>query len=632
MSHGYAGKILWVDLTRNEIRTEPIEKWCPWIGGRGIGSSLLSQIPELKSEYPADQPIVFSAGPLVGTGIPLGTRTAVSARNLVSGGFCYSNVGGDFGARMKMAGYDVIIIQGKSKQPVLLYLNESGAQILPADVYWGKQISEFQESLYETYAKIETSFIAIGPAGEREAAISCLLVDQAHAAGWGGSGALFGAKKLKAIVASGSRHIPVFDEEGLRRKIKQLEWRISASEKAAALISGGTHALAGAGGLSKLGPTAVNNIQDEFLSVEESAPLREETFRQWETSRRGCIGCSVRCLHYYEMDSEKHGALKVEGMHANSVRGLATNLGVNDAEDLLISHYLCNEYGLDIDGVSAAAAFALECSENGLLKTEQPGGVRLEWGDGASMVKLIRQMGERTGLGELLSRGVQEAARQIGKGSEQYAMTVKGVGINEGGLRSHKAWSLGIMTSTRGGGHLGGAPQTEQSHMSAQVGRRLFKNPEAGIPESYLGKGSLVAWTEGIKAIIDSLGLCYLIYAWGDLSIGHIEELAEMLYLTTGNQISGEELHQIGLRIHTIERYLSYLLGGYQREDDTFPDRFFDTPIASGPHKGAYLDRASVEKELDEYYAALGWDVASGLPTKEQLAQMGLCFPELELH
>jgi len=624
MSYGYAGKILWVDLTKAECRQEPVEKWGEWIGGRGLGSYILSQIPELMNEDTAYQPIAISAGPLVGTGVPLGTRTAVSARNLVSKGFCYSNVGGDFGARLKMAGYDAVVIEGKSDQPVYLYLNQSTAQILPANEFWGLKITDFQGALFDKYPKRETSFIGIGPGGERGAAIACLMVDQAHAAGWGGSGAIFGAKKLKAVVATGAKRIPIYDPDGLFRKITQLDSRIQGSDAARGLVRGGTHGMAGAGGFSHLVPTAVKNIQDEFLSPEASEPIREETFKKWETTRTGCLGCSVRCLHKYKLDTSQDGDLEVEGMHANSVRGLASNLGVDRAEDLMMMHKLCNEYGLDVDGVSAAAAFALECAEHGILDPDQPGGVKLEWGDGASLVELVRQMGERTGLGELLSQGVQSASRQIGGESEKYAMIVKGVGINEQGLRSHKAWSLGVMTSTRGGGHLGGSPQTENRRLSPQEGERLFKNPDAGVPESYRGKGELVAWTDANKAIVDSLGLCYFIYGWYDLTIGPSDELADMLFLATGIKSTGEQLHHQGLRIHTLERYLTYLLCGYTREDDTLPDRFFDTSVSSGPYQGAHLDHAAIQQALDEYYAALGWDVDTGIPSPETIRKMGL--------
>ena len=623
MLYGYVGKILWVDLTESKLREEPTEKWTEFIGGRGLGSFILAQRPKLKDNDPANQPVVIAAGPLVGTCIPLGTRTSVSARNQLSKGFCYSNVGGDFGTRMKMAGYDAVVVEGKSTYPVYLLLKGSKAKIFPSEELWGLQISCLQDVLLKKHRQNHLSFIGIGPAGERKAAISCLMVDQAHAAGWGGSGAVFGSKNLKAIVALGNDPIPVFNPEELKRKSKQLTWRINASEAVAGLVRGGTHGMAGAGGFSRLEPTAVRNIQYEFLSPEESAPISEDAFKQWETARVGCVGCSIRCLHRYKIASENHGRIEAEGMHANSVRGLGSNLGVNTPDDLLLMHKLCNEYGMDVDGISAVIAFALECADHGIIDREQPGGIILEWGNGSSLVSLVQQIGEVTGIGELLSKGVFEASRQIGNGSERFAMTIKGVGINEQGLRSHRGWTLGIMTSTRGGGHLGGSPNTEGS-ISSELGERLLGNRYAGEPESYIGKGKLVAWTEANKTIVDCLGLCYFVYGWYDLSIGYIDELAELLYHATGINMSGEELHQLGIRIHTLERCLTYRLGGYSRRDDMLPDRFFDTTVTSGPYKGAHLDRKQVQLALDEYYATLGWDKETGLPTQETLTNLGL--------
>jgi aldehyde:ferredoxin oxidoreductase len=623
MPFGYAGKILWVDLTHVELREEPIERYQEWIGGRGLGSILLSRHQEPDSS-PDGEFIIIAAGPLVATGVPLGTRTAVIAHNRLSGGISYSNVGGDFGNRLKMAGYDALVLYGSSQTPVYLLLQDSRAQLVDASSLSGLKISELREALHEIHHASSLSFLGIGPAGEKEVAISCLIADRAHAAGWGGSGAMFGAKRLKAIVTIGDQPVPVFDEARLRDKIQQLNWRISTSEAAAALIKGGTHGMAGAGGFNGLVPTAVKNLQDEYLSPEQSAPIREETYKQWEFDRVGCFGCSVRCLHMYEMASSKYGKLIGEGMHANSIRGLASNWAVDDPEDLLQAHILCNEYGLDVDGVSAAIAFALDCAEQGIIPEEQDGGVYLKWGDGRSAVELVRQIGEGTGLGRLLGKGVFEAAQVIGKDSQQLAMTVKKVGINEQGLRSHRAWALGVMTSTRGGGHLGGSPQTENRRISPQIGQRIFGNPNAGDPGAYQGKGKIAAWTEGLKCVVDSLGLCYFVYGWYDLSIGNPAELAELLYLATDIKMTGDELHRWGLRCHTLERHFSHVHGGYSREDDELPERFFQSKISTGPYQGAHLDHEEVEKMLDEYYTYLGWDTQTGLPTQDTLKGLGL--------
>lgn len=623
--YGYAGNILWVDLNIRECRKEPTQKYIEWIGGRSLGTYLLSrQIDLLKSET-AQQPIVISAGPLVGTGIPLGTRTAVSARNQISKGFCFSNVGGDFGTRLKMAGFDAVVIQGASSEPVHLLIEGGHCTISAADDLWGLQITPLQKALFKKYGDEKLSFIGIGPSGENEALISCLMVDQAHAAGWGGSGGIFGAKKLKAIAARGDKSISVYDEKKLKEKIKQLELRINASEAIAGLMRGGTHGMASGGGYSGLVPTAVRNLQDEYLSPKEWAPIKEDAYRRWQNKRMGCVGCTIRCLHYYSVNSDIYGKLEVEGMHSNSVRGLGSNFGVSDPIELLMMHKLVNEYGMDVDGVSAAIAFALECADHGILEREQYGEVTLEWGDGSSLVELIKQMGERTtSLGKLLSNGVYEAAREIGDDSAQFALTTKRVGINEQGVRSHRAWMLGMMTSTRGGGHLGGSPQTENRRISAEVGERLLGNPKAGDPLAYEGKGRLVAQTDGFKAIIDSLGLCYFVYGWYDLSIGQIEELAEMLYLVSGIKLDGNDLLSRGMRTHTLERFLTHHLGDFSRKDDQLPDRFYKTEVSSGPYKGAHLELEHVEQALDEYYATLEWDVKTGLPTPELLFRMGL--------
>lgn len=623
MATGYAGKILWVNLDRGELQTEATEDYASWIGGRGLAVNLLTRLPGLDSDQPQDQPIVVSAGPLVATGIPLGVRTSVASRSQVSGGVFYSNVGGDFGTRLKMAGYDAVVVEGKSSTPVYLLVSNSTAKLLPANELWGLKTTELQNALFEKHGRDNLSFLGIGPAGEGGAAISCLMVDQAHAAGWGGSGAILGAKGLKAIVALGGRQVPVFDAPALAKKSSELIWRMNNSEAMMILTRLGTHGMVAAGGFHGKVPTSVKNLQDGFLPFEENAPLREEAYRPTETARAGCPGCGIKCLHRYARTSDRYGEFQAEGMHANSVRGFGSNLGVKDPDDVLMMHYLCNEYGLDVDGVSAVLAFALECAENGLLDISQPGDVQLQWGDGVSLVKLVEQIGERQGLGEILGQGVYEAAKEIGIESKAYAMTTKRVGINEGSMRSHPAWALGIMTSTRGGGHLGGSPQTENRRIPPETGKRLFGNPDAGMPGSYQGKGELVAWTEGTKAVIDSLGLCYFAYGWYDLSFGNPDELAELLYLATGTQISGAELHQRGLEIHALERYLGFVLTGLSRKDDQLPDRLYDVPVSKGPYEGAHLDREMIERELDAYYAYLGWDAESGLPTEESIRKMG---------
>jgi aldehyde:ferredoxin oxidoreductase len=616
------GKIIKVDLSSGTVLEEPTQNYTPLLGGRALGSWLVSKpFDDLKKPDPKDQPIAIAAGALTGTNIPLATRTTIVGRNLISGGFFYSNVGGNFGFQMRRAGYDAILIQGASPSPVCLLLKDGTASLIPAGDLWGLKLSDLQREVHKRYGQ-QSSHLAIGPAGEALVKISCLLADRAHAAGWGGSGAIFGAKKLKAVIAVGSKLVPVADPATFALQVEAYKEKVSSSFAMNEMKTGGTHRTAGAGGVSGLVPTAVRNINDEFMAPEVSLPIREESIKHLEVGRAGCKGCQVNCLHVYHVETEDQGQLEIEGMHANSVRGFGSNLEVLDARSVLLMHYYSNEYGMDVDGVSSSLAFALECAEHGLLEKDQPGGIHLEWGDGASLVKLTEQIAKREHLGNLLAEGVYRVAQVIGDGSEQYAMMTKRIGINEQGIRSHRGWALGIITSTRGGGHLGGSIQTENRRLSPEDGLRLTGNAKAGVPSSYEGKGKLVAESDIRKVVVDSLGLCYFAYGWYDLSIANLEDLAGMYTSVTGDRKTGEDLRKLGLYIHSLERSLMHQLGGFDRKDDTVPNRFFDNPISSGPVAGEKLDRKEVQKALDEYYETLGWDIASGLPTPDLLEDL----------
>lgn len=615
--YGHAGQILWVDLAKGEFAEEPTEPYAEWIGGRGLGLALIARLPELYSERPEEVPVAVSAGSLVGSAIPLATRASVTARNLISGGISYSNVGGDFGLWMKSAGYDAVVLRGSSPRPVYLLLGSNGPQLLPADGLWGLEISPFQNKLSQLYPGFEPAFIAIGPAGENQVRIACLMAGRSHAAGWGGSGALFGAKKLKAIVAIRHTSIRFAFPEALREKAELLHERMAASAAMQGMKRAGTHGMAAAGGFTGKVPTAVKNLRSEYQPPDEARLISEEALKKWEISRTGCYGCVIQCLHVYHLPSGDHRIDVIEGMHANSVRGLGPNLGVSDPQTILRLHHLANENGLDVDGLSTSLAFALECAEYGILPREQPGDVQLVWGDGQSLLKLAKQIIRREGIGGFLAEGVYRAAEQIGNGSQAYAVTTKKVGINEQGIRSHRAWAIGIMTSNRGGGHLGGSPQIENRQISPEEGQRLFGNPSAGVPAAYEGKGRIAAWTEGVKAAVDSLGLCYFAYGWYDLNIASLDDLAELYSLASGRSINGEELHRQGLRVHTLERILNHRLGGFDRRDDSVPPRFYEQPNDGGPYEGAHLDRSEIDRQLDEYYRFLEWDPATGLPGEE---------------
>ena len=618
------GKIIFINLSIGTCQEAELKHYWKWLGGRMLGAHLLSKSKTLHAKNPSEQPIIIAPGLLVGSGYPAANRSAIIARNQISGGFLYSSVGGDFGHRMKLAGYAGIVIEGASPAPVVIVLTEKGVRIQPAEELWKLNIPEFQKRLLNKYDSKTLSFLAIGRAGENEVKLSCLFADTGHAAGWGGSGAIFGAKKLKAILVDGKKPLMNSYQARVKAKTAQLLRRMYSSELLANLKRVGTHGTSFAGGIAKVGPVSAYNFRDEYLPAEKIEPLREEQFQKWEISREGCFGCPVNCLHKYQIPSKEYGLIEGEGMHTNSVRGFGTLIGVTDQEALFKIHTLCNEYGMNVDGVASSVAFILECAENELIPVDQGDGIQLRWGDGKSIVKVVEQIGENKGIGKLLAKGTYEASMEIGVASQPFAMVTKKVGINEQGLRSHRGWALSIMVSNRGGGHLGGSPMTEYLKMSPEVGTRLYGVPTAGNPDVYDGKGKLVALTECYKVIVDSLGLCYFIYGWNEPSIGGYEELSEMIYLATGRMIQPKNLKMKGLMGHTLERCLTYSLSGFHRKDDMLPERFFDTPISDGPYKGKHLDHEKVENALSEYYDTLGWEAKTGLPTKEQFRKFGI--------
>lgn len=380
--------------------------------------------------------------------------------------------------------------------------------------------------------------------------------------------------------------------------------------------------MAGVGGWSGLVPTSVRNLQEEYWDPEKAKKLSEVAYKKYEKRRTGCLNCPLACLHWYEM--ERAGELLAcEGMHANSVRGFGSNWDVDDPYAVLKAHALCNQLGLDVDGVSASIAWAIECYEKGIINKNETMGLELQWGHARDLLRLIEAIAYCRGFGSILGHGVNEAARIVGRGSEKFAMQVKGVGINEQGVRSHKAWSLGIAVSSRGGGHLSGSPQTENRQLPAWVGKWLFDNEEAGNPISYTGKGRLVYWYEIYKALVDSLGICYFNAGWYEVALTDVDNFALLYSYLTGIDLTKNKMWDIGRRIVNMEKAFNTVHAGFTREHDILPDRVMKEPLSCGPYQGQYMDSGKFQVMLDEYYSCHGWDVQTGLQKADNLKKLG---------
>ena len=617
------GRVARVGLTERRVEIRETPDFYGNLGGRGFGVfELLRGVVPGTDPLSAENLLVFAAGSLTGTSFPGSSRIALVTKNVLSGGISTSSGGGNLGPKFRQAGFDALVISGRASSPCWILLKDGQVEIRDGSELWGLSVSETADAVRTVTGDSGAETASIGIAGERLAAVSCVMIDRAHALAWGGSGAVMGYKNLKAVAASG-REIPkAADGDAFLAESRRYSWVLRASSASAALRAGGTHGMAGVGGWSGKVPTSVRNLQEEFWDGEKSARISEAAFHPMERKRTACWNCPLSCLHLYE--TERDGKrIEVEGMHANSVRGLGSNLDLDDPAALLEAHRLCNESGLDVDGVAAALGWAIECFERGLLGPADTDGLELRWGNGEAILALIGMIAERKGFGRLLGEGVLEAAKTVGRGSEQFAMHVKGVGLNEQGVRSHKAWGFGMAVSARGGGHLNGSPQTENRQISSWTGQWLFGNENAGVPGSYGGKGRLVAWYEIYKAIVDSVGMCYFTSGWYDPALADIEPLSRALEAFGCGGLTPEEIWRRGRRIVEAEKAFNTVHAGFGRKDDMLPARVMEEPLTFGPYAGAVMDRPSFEKMLDEFYRERGWDPETGLQTTEGLMNIG---------
>ncbi len=615
-------RIARINLSNSQVDIYETNEFYHWLGGRGYGVKvLLDELSQDVDPISEGNKLIFSVGSLTGTLAPASARTEIITKNVLTTGISYSSGGGQFGPVLRAAGFECLIIEGKAAFPVYVFIDGGKVEIKDARILWGKSTWETEDALRDQHKDDAIEVASIGIAGENQVRFSCIMTAKAHAFAWGGSGAVMGFKNLKAIAVRGHEEVKIYDSKQFTVEAKRYKWALLASEPSHLLRLGGTHGMAGVGGFTGKAGTAVRNIQEEWWDEEKKKKVNEKAFQEFEKRRTTCYNCPLYCLHEYRMEKDFE-VLDCEGVHANSVRGFSSNWDVDDPFYVLKAHALCNKHGLNVDEVSAVIAWAIECYQRGIITTEDTNGMKLEWGDGETLVKLTEDIAHLKGFGKFLAQGVSQAAEKLGRDSMQYAMHIKGAGFNEQNIRSHKAWSLGMAVSLRGGGHLGGSPLVEVLQIPENTGRWLFNEEKAGLPAHYEGKGRIVAWYEIYKALVDSIGICYFCSGWYNFSLADPEYMTALFNAMTGEHITSQELWEKGWRIVNNEKAFNVLHGGFSRENDRLPDRIYDQPLTEGPHKGAYIDRTKYSEMLSEYYTALGWDQDTGIPKKDTLQSL----------
>ena len=593
---GYAGTFLRINLSTGQIDKESLdlELAAKFIGGRGLASYFLTQEvdPDVEPLDPANK-LIVATGPLTGSRAPTGGRYMVVTKSPLSGTIASSNSGGFWGAELKRAGYDFIIIEGKSDKPCYIHINDDTVEIRDAGKYWGKLVGETTDLLLEDTGDPKARVLTIGPAGEKLSLLAAIMNDKYRAAGRSGVGAVMGSKNLKAIVARGTGKLkPARDDESksvLKGVLKKIRENDVTSK---GLPTYGTSVLVNVINESGIYPT--NNFQESYFPTADKTS-GETLAEKYLVRNVACFACPIACGRY-----SKVGDVEGEGPEYETIWSYGASCGVDDLEAIIKANNWCNEYGLDTISAGATIACAMELCQKGLVDPDEIDGPALEFGSGEAIVEWTRKMGESEGFGAKLALGSARLAEQYG--APELSMSVKKLELPAYDVRGIQGHGLQSATSNRGGCHVRGY----------LIAPEIIGLPEKLDPLSIEGKAVWVKIFQDLTAVIDSLGLClFTSFALG------ADDYRDMFNAIAGQDLTTESLLQAGDRIWNLERMFN-LKAGVGPEQDKLPRRLLAEPISSGPCKG-HVHR--LPELLPEYYKERGWD-EKGLPTEEKLAQL----------
>ena len=615
MSYGYNGRILRVDLSRRTAAVEERDELFnrTYIGGRGyIAHTLLRETKPGIDPLGPDNKLIFALGAITGAPLAGSGRNSVGAKNPLTRGYGEAEAGGFFGAELKHAGFDVIVVEGKADKPVYLWVHDGQAEIRDARHLWGKATKESQEAIREELGDRLIRTAQIGPAGEKLVRMASIMNDLKHAYGRTGMGAVMGSKNLKAVAVRGKGGPDLANPDKVRELAK---WVVDNYPKLSyAMYDLGTSN--GLMGLNSGGGLPTRNFQaGQFEGAEK---LSGETMKATILiGRENCYACPIRCKRVVQVGEPYNVDPTYGGPEYETLASLGSVCGVEDLRAVAKGSEMCNALGLDTIGVGATISFAMECYERGLLSREEVDGLDLRFGNAGAMLALLEKIARRQGIGDLLAEGIARAAQKIGRGAEQYAMHVKGQEFPMHEPRFKQAMGLGYAVSPTGAEHCLNIHDT----MFEKEGRALQLARSWGIQETLpladLGPAKVrqLVYFQTWRSFLNCPGLCIFI----PFTYPMITDLIEAL---TGWNTSLWELMKVGERTLAMTRAYN-LREGFGRKDDTLPERCFE-PFTSGPLAGVGLDKWKFDQALSTYYAMNGWDSATGVPTEAKLQELSI--------
>ena len=601
---GFMGKLLEADLSEgsfDEWELDP-DMTKLLLGGKGLGAYLLYTRLKAKTDpLSPDNLLLLLSGPLTGTIAPGSNRFCVVTKSPHTQTFLDAHCGGGLGPSMKYAGFDGIVVRGRAEEPSIFVLDEKGPRLIPAGNNWGMTTGASQARLDRDlgpgYEKV-----VIGQAGERLSTISGLFSGK-RAAGRGGSGAVMGSKNLKAVCVKGGSHgIEVHDPTAMRKACWTAHRMLRMNE-----ITVRSMPLEGTCNIletiNEVGALPTRNFQTG--SFERAGEISGKSWREEMWIRdAACFGCSISCSKVSRIRKGKFKGESTEGPDYETVWSFGPQCGNSDKALIVHLEKLCDEYGVDTISAGNTIGFVMEMYERGMIKPDELGGIKPEWGNAEAMVRMMEHMGGMDRVGSFLSKGVKRLGQEH-PGSCGFAMHVKGLELPAYSPRASKGMALAYATSDRGGCHLRGYPAMQE----------LLGMRGGADPLDTRGKAQLVVDSQDEIAVVDSSDICL----FGTFGFT-LREIFRMINAATGfGYRDAAELKRLGERVYNLTRLFN-VREGFHRADDTLPARCLQEPMPEGPAKGHVVE---MERMLNEYYEIRGWD-ENGVPAKQTIRDLGL--------
>jgi aldehyde:ferredoxin oxidoreductase len=608
---GNWGKIMEVDLTSHEGRFQEVSEavYKKFLGGSGLGTSLLYENVNPRTDaYSPENLLIFATGPFQGTAFPGSAKWMAISKSPLTGTFCVSGAGADFGPKLKRTGVDAITVRGRSKSPVYALVTDKGLEIRDASHLWGKDAIESYEILREELVGYSPSIITIGPAGEKQVAIACLVVDGHSFAGRGGLGAVMGSKNLKALAVSGNQRVDLAHSDRLKTLIRQLNLKLLENTRDTYHKHGTANDVVFC--------ESVGDLPIKYWAgdtwTEGAKKIGAPRFTNYLSAvPNPCVACPIGCHRHITVKRDGETVLQGPGPEYETLGMLGSNCLVEDLDIIAEANDCCNRLGIDTISAGSFVAFSMECCERGLIKPEDVGDVSLQWGDGKTLLELIEQIGTNSGFGAIFGNGIRQAAQQIGGDAPNLAVEVKGMDFPAHDPRTYFSLAINYATSTRGADH---------THAFPHAGELGILIPEIGYRKqsekfSMKGKAELTMMFQNYGVLVDSLVVCNMMSLNG-LSV---TETLEALNLITGWDFDISRLMEVGERGFNLQRMIN-IRDGISRADDRLPRRVFE-PAKEGPRRGR--KPLLFEEALEEYYSMRDW-TKEGRPSHNKLQALGL--------